>query len=71
MTESARTQHEEDQARLAAVKAESKAQWEEVRAMGRAKTRKAVMQAKRDAQIAEAKRRQADAEARLKAVKEN
>ena len=29
------------------------------------------MQAKRDAQIAEAKRRQADAEARLKAVKEN
>lgn len=34
MTESARAQHEVDKARLAAVKAESKAQWEEVRAMG-------------------------------------
>ncbi len=69
--ESAKAQHEVDKANLAAVKAESKAQWEEAKAMGKPETRKAVMQAQRDEQIAAAKERQAEAQARIDAAKNN
>ena len=69
MKESAKAQHEVDKANLAAVKAESKAQWEEAKALGKPETHKAVMQAARDEQIAEAKTRQEAAEARIKAAK--
>lgn len=43
MKESAKAQHEVDKANMAAVKAESKAQWEEAKAMGDPNRRKAVM----------------------------
>ena len=54
MKDSAKAQHEVDKAQFAAVKAESKAQWEEAKAMGDPDRRKAVMQTERDKQIAEA-----------------
>ena len=69
MKESAKAQHEVDKANLNAVKAESKAQWEEAKAMGNPETHKAMLQAERDKQIAEANERQAAAEARIKAAK--
>ena len=68
MKESARAQHEVDKANWNATKAESKAQWEEAKAMGKPETRKKVMQAQRDEQIAEANERKAAAEARIAAV---
>ena len=71
MKESAKAQHEVDKANLAAVKAESKANWEEAKAMGRPETRKAMMQEERDEQIAEAKKRQEEAQARIDALKGN
>ncbi len=55
MKESAKAQHEVDKANFAAVKAESKAQWEEAKMSPKA--RQAKMQAERDAQIAEANKR--------------
>ncbi|MBQ7336466.1 MAG: hypothetical protein IJW92_08350 [Clostridia bacterium] len=69
MKESAKAQHEVDKANLDAVKAESKANWEEAKAMGKPETRKAMMQAARDEQITEANKRKAEAEARIDAVK--
>ena len=57
MKESAKAQHEVDKANFAAVKAESKANFEEAKAMGRPETRKAMMQAERDEKIAEAVKR--------------
>lgn len=69
MKESAKAQHEVDKANFAAVKAESKAQFEEAMAMGDPNRRKAVMQAERDKQIAEANERTAAANARIEAVK--
>ena len=69
MKESAQAQHEVDKAEFAAAKAESKAQWEEAKAMGRPETRKAMMQAERDAKIAEANKRGSAAQARIDAVK--
>lgn len=69
MKESAKAQHEVDKANLAAVKAESKAQWEEAKAMGRPETHKAMMQKERDEQLAAAKERQAEAQARIDAAK--
>ncbi len=69
MKESAKAQHEVDKANLAAVKAESKAQWEEAKAMGKPKTRKAIMQAERDEQIAVAEKRRAQAQERIDAAK--
>ncbi|MDD6876720.1 MAG: hypothetical protein PUD44_02910 [Clostridiaceae bacterium] len=69
MKESAQAQHEVDKANMAAAKAESRAQWEEAKAMGSPERRKAVMQAERDEQIAEAKKRQAEAQARIDAAK--
>ena len=68
MKESAKAQHEVDKANFAAVKAESKAQIEEARAMRNPETRKAMMQAERDAQIEAANKRRAEAEARIKAA---
>ena len=68
MKESAKAQHEVDKANFAAVKAESKAQIEEARAMRNPEIRKAMMQAERDAQIEEANKRKAEAEARIKAA---
>ena len=65
MKESAKAQHEVDKANFAAAKAESKAQWEEAKAMGRPETRKKVMQAQRDEQIAEASKRKAAANERI------
>ena len=69
MRESAKAQHEVDKAQFAAVRAESRAQIEEVKAMRDPGKRKAMMQAQRDEQIAEAKQHQAEAQARIDAVK--
>lgn len=71
MKDSAKAQHEVDKANLDAVKAESRANWEEAKAMGRPETHKQRMQAERDEQIAAAKARKAEAEARIDAVQEN
>lgn len=71
MKESAKAQHEVDKANFAAVKAESKANWEEAKAMGKPETRKTMMQEERDKQIAEAKKRQEEAQARIDAVNGN
>ena len=68
MKADAKAQHEVDKANMAATKAESKAQWEEAKAMGKPETRKKVMQAQRDEQIVEANKRKAEAEARTAAV---
>lgn len=65
MKESAKAQHEVDNANFAAVKAESKAQWEEAKAMGNPERHKAQMQEKRNAQIAEANERAAAARKRI------
>ena len=67
MKDSAKAQHEVDKANMAAVKAESKAQWEEAK-MSPAQ-RQAKMQAERDVQIAEANKRKTAAEARIEATK--
>ena len=68
MKDSAKAQHEVDKANMAAIKAESKAQWEEAKAIGKPETRKKAMQAQRDEQIAEANKRKAEAEARIDAI---
>ena len=69
MKESAKAQHEVDKANLAAVKAESKAQWEEAKATGKPENIKSKIQSEREAQIAAATKRQEDAKARIKAAK--
>lgn len=69
MKESAKAQHEVDKANLDAVKAESKAQWEEAKMSPKA--RQAMMQEEREAQIAEANEREAAAEERIKKAKES
>ena len=69
MKENAKAQHEVDKANFEATKAESRANFEEAKAMGKPETRKAVMQQQRDAQIAEANERKAQAEARTKQAK--
>ena len=68
MKANAKAQHEVDKANMAATKAESRAQWEEAKAMGNPARRNAVMQAQRDEQIAEANKRKAEAEARIAAL---
>lgn len=68
MKENAQEQKKVSTAQYEAAQAESKAQWEEAKAMGDPNRRKAVMQAERDAQIAEANERKAAAEARIDAV---
>ena len=69
MKESTKAQHEVDKANFAAAKAESKAQWEEAKAMSKPATHKKMMQAQRDEQIAAAQQRQAEAQARIDAAK--
>ncbi|MBO5110378.1 MAG: hypothetical protein J6D21_06635 [Clostridia bacterium] len=66
MKEDAKAQHEVDKANFAAAKAESKAQFEEAKAMGKPETRKAMMQAQRDKQIEEANKRREAAEERIR-----
>ena len=70
MKANAKAQHEVDKDNMAATKAESRAQWEEAKAMGDPARRNAVMQAQRDEQIAEANKRKAEAEARIEAIKQ-
>lgn len=69
MKDSAKAQHEVDKANFEAVKAESKAQWEEAK-MTPAQ-RQAMTQKERDEQIAEAKARTAAAQERIDAAKNN
>ncbi|MBQ8718018.1 MAG: hypothetical protein IJY66_01985, partial [Clostridia bacterium] len=69
MKESAKEQHEVDNANFAEVKAESREQCEEAKAMGDPARRKAVMQAERDEQIVRAKEREAAATARMETAK--
>ena len=64
MKKSAKQQHEVDKANLAAVKAESKAQWEEAKISPKA--RQAKMQEEREKQIAQANERKHFAEERIK-----
>lgn len=71
MKESTRAQHEVDKAQWEAAKAEAKAQWEAARAIGDPNRRKTVLQAQRDEQIAAAKARTAEAQARINAVKKD
>ena len=70
MKEDAKAQHEVDKANWNAAKTESKAQWEEGKAMSKPATCKKMMQAQRDEQIAEANKRKAEAEARIDATKQ-
>jgi len=67
MAESAKAQHELDKANFAAVKAESRAQWEEAKCAPKA--RQAKMQAEREAQLAETNARIEAAQARIDAAK--
>ena len=67
MKESAKAQHEVDKANFAAVKAESKANWEEAKLSPKA--RQDLMQREREEQIAEANERKAEADARIAAAK--
>ena len=69
MKESAKQQHEVDKANLAAVKAESKAQWEEAKMSPKA--RQAKMQEEREKQIKEANERKAVADERIRKAKES
>jgi len=67
MKESTKAQHELDKAQFAAVKAESKAQWEEAKMTPAG--RQALMQDQRDQQIAAANERTAAAQARIDLAK--
>lgn len=68
MKDNAKAQHEVDKANFAAVKAESKANFEEVKARNNPEVRKSEMQAERERLLAEAKKREADANARINAI---
>ena len=67
MKESTKAQHEVDKANMAAVKAESKSNWEEAKMTP--SQRQAKMQEDRDAQVAAANERKAAADARIDAAK--
>ena len=67
MKASAKAQHEVDKANFQAVKAESKATWEEAKLSPSA--RQAMMQEEREKQIAEANARKAAAQARIDVAK--
>ena len=69
MKESAKEQHQADRANFAAAKAESKAQFEEAKAMGRPETMKKIQKKQRDAQIQEANERIAAAQKRTDEAK--
>lgn len=66
MKESAKAQHEVDKANFAAVKAESKANFEEAKMSPKA--RQVKMQKEREAQIADANARKAAAEERIASI---
>ena len=68
MKESAKQQHEVDKANLAAVKAESKAQWEEAKMSPKA--RQAKIQEEREKQIKEANKRKELADERIRKAQE-
>ncbi|MGN0822458.1 MAG: hypothetical protein ACI4NG_01665 [Candidatus Gallimonas sp.] len=65
MKESAKAQHEVDKAQFEAVKARSKANWEEAKALGKTESRKKLEQEHRDELIAEANAARAEAEERI------
>ncbi len=65
MKESAKAQYEVDKVNFAAVKAESKAQWEEAKAMSNPEYTKRKIQAEREEQIAAANNRIAKAQERI------
>ena len=65
MKQSAKEQHKVDRANFAAAKAESKAQWEEAKAMGNPETMKKIQKEQRNAQIREANERMAAARKRI------
>ncbi|MBQ8164171.1 MAG: hypothetical protein IJZ93_07405 [Clostridia bacterium] len=67
MKQNAKAQHEVDKAQFDAIKAESKATWEEAKMSP--SQRQALMQKERDAQIAEARQREAEAQARIEFAK--
>lgn len=67
MKASAKAQHEVDKAQFEAVKAESRAQWEEAKMTPAG--RQALMQDQRDKQVTAAKERTAAAEARIDLAK--
>lgn len=69
MKESAKAQHEVDKANFEAAKAESKATWEEAKLSS--KGRQALMQQEREEQIAAAKERTAEAQARVDFAKKH
>jgi len=66
--QSAKDQHEVDKANLAAVKAESKAQWEEAKRTP--KQQQEAMRQKQAEQIAAAKVREAEANERIAVAKQ-
>lgn len=68
MKKSAKAQHQVDKAHLEAVKAESKANWEEAKLSP--SKRQELMQAERDEQIREDNERKAEAEKRIAAAKD-
>ena len=67
MKKSAKAQHEVDKANLNAARTEARATWEEAKQTPAA--RQAMMQEERDAQIAAANKRAADAQARIDAAR--
>ncbi len=67
MKESTKAQHEVDKANWEAAKAESRATFEEAKMTPAG--RQALMQDERDAQIADANERRAEAEARIELAK--
>ena len=67
MKDSAKAQHEVDKAQFEAVKAESKAQWEEAKMTPAG--RQALMQDEREKQIVAANERAAAAQARIDLAK--
>lgn len=69
MAESAKAQHEVDKANLEAAKMQSKASWEEAKLSP--KGRQALMQQQRDEQIAEAKARTVESQARIDFAQEH
>jgi len=69
MKKSAKAQHEVDKANFEAAKAEARATWEEAKMSPSA--RQEMMQRERDEQIAAAKQRTAEAQARIDAAKKS
>ena len=65
MKESAKAQHEVDKANFEAIKAESKAQFLEAKAIGNTKKRKAIIKKEQDSQIAAANERKTAAQKKI------